>query len=47
MGIDFEEISLINYLQETRSLATVPLLQQCVPADKVTVVKGKRFGPEK
>ena len=34
-------------LQETRSLATVPLLQQCIPSENITIVHGKRFGPQK
>ena len=44
----FREITVHSYpnvfLQESRPLATIPLLRECIPRDKCYIIKGKRFG---
>ena len=36
-----------NLYQESRSLATVPLLKECLVKEKVLILRGKRFRPER
>lgn len=43
---------ILNYqctltLQESRRLATIPLLRECLPRDKCLVLRGKRFASSK
>ena len=33
--------------QESRPLATVPLMRECIAKDRCHVIKGKHFGPGK
>ncbi|XP_062582453.1 tRNA-uridine aminocarboxypropyltransferase 2-like [Saccostrea cucullata] len=47
VSIETNVFILQHPLEESRNLATVPILCECLPSEKVQIIKGKKFSPRR